>query len=674
MTDGEIEPEYKFSLREEDINASMLNVPFSKDSLKSKSLPTSWITPALMDYEMLKHLGAASASYGGDFDSLFIPFRCVASDIFNKESVIFRNGYLNQAVRASMTFPFFMNPIRVNGKLLFDGGLYNNFPADIMYQDFDPDFIIGSNVSYNEPPPTEDDLFSHIRNMLMNKTKFQLPCEMGIMIEPDINISTFDFDRAKDAINEGYEATLLLMDSIKSQISRRISTEVLTEKRTAFKKKIVPINIETVNAINNKDNSPSEFTKFSISKRLKKSTLSESKFKRQYFRLYGTPQIAYIFPTLDLITDSTYNLNLRVNKTRDFKLAVGGHFSSRPVNTGYIGFSYYSSGKAAFRLNIESYFGKFYGSVKTNIDFHVPSHIPITIQPYFVMNRWDYFRSFATFFEPVKPSFLIQNELYFGSRFLLPLTNTTKTGIDFRVFYLDDSYYQTEEFSVSDTADHTYFDGVSVRWFVEKNTLNRKQFASEGHAIKLLVNYVMGREQSVSGSTSLEQYDIVKEHNWINIQLDAEYYFFNTKISHTGAHFVGVFNSQSLFKNYTASILSTTAFSPIPDSRTYFMPEYRSPQYIGLGINQIFTLKNKFDLRIDAYGYQPFIEIANNEDGTFGYNKTVGAPKFLGSASLIYFSPIGPLRATLNYFPSQNKPLTFQISFGYVIFNDRAIR
>jgi len=673
MAEGGIEPEYKFSLRDEDINASMLNVAFSKDSIKSKSLPTSWIIPALMDYEMLKHLGATSASYGGDFDSLFIPFRCLASDIFNKKSVVFKNGYLNEAVRASMTFPFFMNPIRVNGVLLFDGGLYNNFPADIMYQDFDPDFIIGSNVSYNEPPPSEDDLFSHIRTMLMTKTTFQLPCEMGIMIEPNIDISTFDFDKAKEAINGGYEATILLMDSIKAHVTRRVSHEDLTERRTQFKKKIVPLNIESVNAYN-KDNTPSEFTKFSISRKLKKSSITEARLKRQYFRLYGTPQISYIFPTLDLITDSTYNLNLKVTKVRDFKLAVGGHLSSRPVNTGYLGFSYYSSGKAAFRLNVESYFGKFYGSVKTNIDFHVPSNVPVTIQPYFVMNRWDYFRSFATFFEPVRPSFLIQNELYFGSKFLIPITNTTKTGLDFRVFYLDDSYYQTENFSISDTSDHTYFDGVSLRWFVEKNTLNRKQFASEGHALKLLVNYVSGREQSVSGSTSLEQYDIVKEHNWINIQLDAQYYFLNTKISHTGAHFVGVFNSQSLFKNYTASILSTTAFEPIPDSRTYFMPEYRSPQYIGFGLNQIFTLKNKFDLRIDAYGYQPFIEIANNEDGTFGYDKTIGLPKFMGSASLIYFSPIGPIRATMNYFPYQSKPLTFQISFGYVIFNDRAIR
>lgn len=673
MTKGEIEPEHKFSLRQEEINASMLNIPFSKDSILSKSLPTSFIKPALMDFEMLISLGVTSASTGENFDSLFIPFRCVASDIADKKSVIFSGGALNKAVRSSMTFPFYMNPIRVNGRLLFDGGLYNNFPADVMYHEFDPDFIIGSNVSSNEPPPTEDDVFSHLKNMLVSKTTFDLPCETGVMIEPNIDVSTFDFDKAREAINGGYESAILLMDSIKQQIHRRTSPEELKEKRKQFRSKIIPLQIDQVHA-QDKGGKTSSFAESTISGKLKRGFLDEHKLKKQYFRLIETPQISYLFPTIDKTSDSTYGLHLKVNKSKDFKLAVGGHFSSRPVNTGYIGFSYYSMGKAAFQVNLESYFGKFYGSVKANIDFHVPSVLPVTIQPYFVMNRWDYFRSFATFFEPVKPSFLIQNELYFGSKFSVPLTNTTKTGGDFRLFYLDDSYYQSEDFGLSDTADHTYFDGVSLRWSLEKNTLNRKQFASEGHAFKLLVNYVSGREHSVSGSTGNDKYDIVKDHNWINVQAEANYFFLNTKISHTGGHLVGVFNSQSLFKNYTASILSTTAFAPTPDSRTYFLPEYRSPQYIGFGINQVFTFKNRIDLRIDAYGFQPFVEIERNPDGSFGYDRDVGPPRFLGSASIIYFSPLGPIRGTLNYFPYQNKPISFQISFGYVLFNERAIR
>ena len=76
------------------------------------------------------------------FDSLFIPYRCIASDIATKESILFKNGDLNVAVRASMTYPFFISPIRVDGKILFDGGLYNNFPSMEMYNEFNVDLFL----------------------------------------------------------------------------------------------------------------------------------------------------------------------------------------------------------------------------------------------------------------------------------------------------------------------------------------------------------------------------------------------------------------------------------------------------------------------------------------------------------------------------------------------------
>ena len=137
---------------------------------------------------------------------------------------------------------------------------------------------------------------------------------------------------------------------------------------------------------------------------------------------------------------------------------------------------------------------------------------------------------------------------------------------------------------------------------------------------------------------------------------------------------MGTFNSQSLFKNYTATMLNTNAFEPIPDAKTIFMSEYRSPQFVGLGINQVFTIKDKFDIRADIYGYQPFKEIVQNSNGTFGYGNQFPGLKWLASASAIYHSPIGPLRLTFNYFPYQKNPYLIQLSFGYVIFNERSTR
>ena len=64
-----------------------------------------------------------------------------------------------------------------------------------MYNQFNVDYIIGSNVSYNEPPPQEDDVMSQVRNMFSSHSNYTLPCTQGIIIKPQLeDITTFDDD------------------------------------------------------------------------------------------------------------------------------------------------------------------------------------------------------------------------------------------------------------------------------------------------------------------------------------------------------------------------------------------------------------------------------------------------------------------------------------------------
>ena len=79
------------------------------------------------------------------FDSLPIPFACVATDVVTNTEVDFRSGYLKQAMRASMSIPGVFSPVRVGDKVLVDGGLRNNYPADIARQ-MGADIIIGVTV------------------------------------------------------------------------------------------------------------------------------------------------------------------------------------------------------------------------------------------------------------------------------------------------------------------------------------------------------------------------------------------------------------------------------------------------------------------------------------------------------------------------------------------------
>ena len=202
--------------------------------------------------------------------------------------------------------------------------------------------------------------------------------------------------------------------------------------------------------------------------------------EKRYFRLYATPQIDFVYPTFQLKKDSSYNLDLKLRKSKDFRIDIGGHVCSRAVNTGYIGLTYQGLGKVAYGLHAESYFGKFYGAGKLEASLQIPSVFPISGSIYLVLNRWDYFRSFATFFEEVQPSFLIQKEIFYGFKIKHSISNNIKSTFDFRFFKLEDSYYQTSSFTNIDTADITIFRGYSASWELKQSTLNRKQFANSG--------------------------------------------------------------------------------------------------------------------------------------------------------------------------------------------------
>ena len=673
MTTGSVRQEQEFLLREDDPNASTISFSFTVDTMFQRSLPTNVIRPELLDFEMLRLFGVPSASVCDDFDSLMIPFRCVASDIVAKRGTVFKSGHLNEAIRASMTYPFFMNPIRIDGVLYFDGGLYNNFPANVMCSDFHPVYIIGSNVSYNAAPPEENDLISQLTNMLVTPTNFEIPCQEGIIIQPKSNVSTFDFEDVEEAINDGYNATIAIMDSIKAHIPGRTSAGELAEKRIRFRGRLTELNISEVQTTNQALGDES-YVRKSILKNSKQQIIGLEQFERRYFRTYATPQIQYLFPTLELKSDSTYLLNMKVSSAKNFRVDFGGIVSSRAINTGFVQLNYLHLGRTAITAQVNSYFGKFYGSGKAAIEFHLPSYYPVSFKGYFVLNRFDYFRSFATFFEDVKPSFLVQYETFAGGQVKVPLFNNSKSTFDYKHMELINEYYQTSEFTNKDTTDVTKFYGDVLTWSVEQNSLNRKQFATRGTLLAVSARFVQGKEHSISGSTSPENYDYRNHHEWFTLNGEVHTFPIHTKRFSFGLHGVASLSSQSLFKNYTATILNLTSFQALPDLKTFFLPEYRSPQFVAGGVNIVVTPRRNFDIRLDAYMFQPFKQLTTFDDGTFGYSKLFKGESPVAAATAIYHSPIGPLRLTANYFPKQVTPIYLQFSYGYILFNERATR
>ena len=80
-----------------------------------------------------------------NFDNLPIRFACIATDIVTNKEVVFHSGHLIRAMRASMAIPGVFTPVRIGDMVLLDGGLRNNYPADVA-RDMGADIVIGISV------------------------------------------------------------------------------------------------------------------------------------------------------------------------------------------------------------------------------------------------------------------------------------------------------------------------------------------------------------------------------------------------------------------------------------------------------------------------------------------------------------------------------------------------
>ena len=232
---GAIDDKYSYYFKQPNPDAAWISIKFDYDDVNRKittKLPATLIPSFGLDFNVLELYADASAASAYDFNNLFVPFRCVAADIDSNKSVIFSEGQLGTAIRASMTFPFYLKPIEVDGRLLFDGGMYNNFPVDVAVDDFYPDVIIGSKAAGNYDSPGENDLILQLQNMLMAPADFTLDSNTGILLEhPLTNLGVFDFSKAEEVVDAGYQTVLDNLGGIYDLVHRRVSSDDLDAKR-----------------------------------------------------------------------------------------------------------------------------------------------------------------------------------------------------------------------------------------------------------------------------------------------------------------------------------------------------------------------------------------------------------------------------------------------------------
>ncbi len=173
-------------------------------------------TGVVQGQNMLRVLRETTGNLGrfDSFDELAIPYRSVATDILELDEVVIGNGYLVDAMMASMSVPGALPPYKLNGHMLVDGGVVNNMPVDVA-RAMGADVVIAVDISTDYK--TEDDftgLFTvadQLSNYLVRRsTQQQVETlqEHDVYIRPNVGqMETVEFDKMPWAFQSGYDIT-----------------------------------------------------------------------------------------------------------------------------------------------------------------------------------------------------------------------------------------------------------------------------------------------------------------------------------------------------------------------------------------------------------------------------------------------------------------------------------
>ncbi len=679
LINGLPETGYNYYYHKSDETPQFLKLNLALDSTLNFRFNSSIASDVSLNFALAEKMAQASAISKNNFDSLFVPLRVVAADIFTQNEIVISKGLLSDALRATQTVPFFYNPIRVDGKYLFDGGVYNNFPVDIAAQQFKPDVIIGVNVSskvYDEYPYDNDEklISRSLLLLLLDKSDPSQLTERGIYIQPNLKgFTSFDFARAQSLVDSGYIQTLRQLDEIKSKIATRNLCEDVAAKRNAFTSRSVPFVFDQVTF--QKFNSKQRIYIRKIFKTRKKGgELYYGDIKKGYFKLVSEDYFSNAYPRI--LYDSVkrkFNFELTRRPQQNFQVDFGGVIATRDISNIYLGFSLYNFNRTLTHAYVGFQTGSFYKSalLKVRKDFPYQFYI----EPYLAFDSWDYLENddlLKSSMSSHPPTVLRRINRKLGMRAGVPFRHSFKTTLNFEGFNNDDRYINGEIFTSTDKLDILQLKGYRAGLHLSSNTLNRKQYPSAGQAFNLAADYFNVKEYFTPGSTSVIPDYTTARYQWWRLKVSAEQYF-GSSWFRPGYLVEAVFSDQPFFQNYYGTIINTPGFSPLQDSRTLILENFRSFNYVAAGVRNVFSFHNKIDFRLEGYLFKPFEYIRPNEDQDAITTDNIKSVFFCGTAGLVYHSPIGPVSLSLNYYDDDRNQVGVLMHIGFLLFNKHSL-
>ena len=194
---------------------------FSKVSMIKLILSEELMSTTRMETYLQSHIGQKT------FSELKLPFACVATDIQTGERIVFKEGPVAIAARASATFPAVFKPVLYRQRSLVDGGLVDNLPLDIMEGRPGYDLVVAVLPKADSLAADGATVFKAlVRSIEIQRTMILKSAKKSadVLLEPDVrDVGIADLNRSKDCIEAGVFAARPIAMEIKEMMLKRFS-------------------------------------------------------------------------------------------------------------------------------------------------------------------------------------------------------------------------------------------------------------------------------------------------------------------------------------------------------------------------------------------------------------------------------------------------------------------
>lgn len=659
---------YYFMKREKSPAFANISVNLSrKDSLDmaAQLLPQSLISPLPMNFAYMDLFAAYTAQCGGNFDNLFVPFRCVTSDVVAKHKIVCRSGHLSDAIRASMTFPPVFQPIKIDGVYCYDGGIYDNFPVDVMREDFAPDFILGIDV-HSEEEPTSNGIITQLENMIIQNNDYDVPADEGMRIHVDVSqFSLLDFAKAKEISEIGYHRALEMMDSLKSRVTARIPAGTRNLRRAVFKSKTPYVRFDSVDVTGGTPQQNEYLAR--LFKPAKLDTFGIERARMAYYSAISPGRLRDLFPQADYDPQSgLFTLSLEATPKSNFSLGAGGYLSSSINSTIFVSADYSGMSFRSTDLSLRGWIGQNYMAGQLRGRLYMPTTLPSAFELEGTYYRQKFYESDKLFYEDNSPAFITTYEGFGRLNYAWAVTRAGKASVGVGGGQSRNNFYSSVygDFSASGR-ERTYMTLGQAIGRLEFDNLDNPNFPSAGYDMHLTVMGVIGKYRFRRNAPDGARAQSSKHQRWMQAEFYGQKYFQASKTFSLGMTWNVLVSTRKLLNTYYASVVNAPGFAPTPATQGVFNQRFHANSFAVIGLTPIWVPMQRAQVRLSANMFMPFRRIEMAEDGIGArHGRWFRNPEFVGELDLVYNLPFASICGYVNYLSYPRHNWNLGLSFG----------